>query len=159
MEKIHKEYEFYIFKKLYTLQHYKSVRTGARACVCACVCSWAGRSHAQLHHLAWFPRTPPTILKSIINGIKRLRFFGDVDLEWFWGDVPRSPRLIGSVGDDVRRPHAPRIGESGVNKAARRRRRRGLHISRQSDRHTEIRLYAQERAAPAARTCLLKAES
>ena len=76
------------------------------------------------------------LLKSIISGIKQLRFLGRDGTEGVWGDVSRSPLLIGPGEDDVRRPHAPRIGESGVNKAARRR-RRGLYISRQSDRHTK----------------------
>lgn len=78
---------------------------------------------------------PSPLLKSIINEIKQLRFWRD-GTGGFEAMFYRSPRLIGPGKDDVRRPHAPRIGESGVNKAARRR-RRVLHISRQSDRHTE----------------------
>lgn len=76
----------------------------------------------------------PPPFKSIINEIKQLRFWRD-GAGGFEAMFYRSPRLIGPGEGDVRRPHAPRIGESGVNKAARR--RRGLHISRQSDRHTE----------------------
>lgn len=77
---------------------------------------------------------PSPLLKSIINEIKQLRFWRD-RTGGFQAMFYRSPRLIGPGKDDVRRPHAPRIGESGVNKAARR--RRGLHISRQSDRLNE----------------------
>lgn len=65
------------------------------------------------------------------------------ELDELRGDASLSPPLIGPSSGYVRGPHAPRIGESGVNKAARRR-RRGLHISRRSDQHTaKPTLYAQ----------------